>query len=605
MKKLNLILFLIILNSTFLILNCFSQWINTEEITGLYTSSQIKTSHYQTAKKTGHFSCEEWRHIIDSVWGEGLPTAEKLQIFDMFWNVIDSAYACFHHINLNWDSVRAIYRPEVAGGVSMGRFAAIMNHLSRLLMESHTKVLDNTVNGTALAPGIPIFYTSGYGQGGHFGAGLTPLPDSTLLVYSVVDGHPLGLERGDRILGYDRIPWRFLVREILNCGFPMKGYWGSAPSSHNHALLMSAGMNWHLFDTIDIVKYNSGDTLHLATAALIGQNMSLICTEQMDITGVPKPDYMAGQRVSYGTVSGTNIGYIYCWGLSNNAKIEFFNAVNSLMQTDGLIIDFRYNSGGNMFLSDSALSLLFDSTYVTIDFGKRCMPSNHLMMCPFMIPSYYMINGNYPGYTKKIAVLTGPGAVSSGDQVALRMKFHPHARFFGKSTATAFTSPVMLSLNTGWTSAYAPYDSYIYTIPDSYLTHEEFTVDENVWLTPSLVRQGRDDVVEAALHWIDSNLIGINNEFTGITDKYNLNQNYPNPFNHFTVISYELKTKSNVILKVFDITGKEIATLVNEQKQPGRYEVRWNAMDFPSGVYFYSMGVNREKPFVRKMLLLK
>ena len=85
---------------------------------------------------------------------------------------------------------------------------------------------------------------------------------------------------------------------------------------------------------------------------------------------------------------------------------------------------------------------------------------------------------------------------------------------------------------------------------------------------------------------------------------YALEQNYPNPFNPSTKIRYSVPQSSNVMLKIFDILGNEIETLVNEEKQIGTYELTWYAKDLPSGVYFYQI---RAGSFVKtkKMLLLK
>jgi parallel beta-helix repeat protein len=70
---------------------------------------------------------------------------------------------------------------------------------------------------------------------------------------------------------------------------------------------------------------------------------------------------------------------------------------------------------------------------------------------------------------------------------------------------------------------------------------------------------------------------------------FSLSQNYPNPFNPTTTISYSLAEQGRVTLKIFDILGNEIRTLVNEEKPAGRYEVKFNASDVPSGVYFYRL----------------
>ncbi|MGA2624083.1 MAG: T9SS type A sorting domain-containing protein [Bacteroidota bacterium] len=70
---------------------------------------------------------------------------------------------------------------------------------------------------------------------------------------------------------------------------------------------------------------------------------------------------------------------------------------------------------------------------------------------------------------------------------------------------------------------------------------------------------------------------------------YNLDQNYPNPFNPTTTVSFVIGHSSLVTLTVYDILGRQVATLVNEVKPPGEYTVRWNADGVPSGVYFYRL----------------
>jgi predicted alpha/beta superfamily hydrolase len=83
-----------------------------------------------------------------------------------------------------------------------------------------------------------------------------------------------------------------------------------------------------------------------------------------------------------------------------------------------------------------------------------------------------------------------------------------------------------------------------------------------------------------------------------------LYQNYPNPFNPATVISYLLSKHSRVSLKVFDILGREIAALVNEEKSAGKYQVTWEASQIPSGVYFYCLQAGNYKE-VKKLVLLR
>ena len=89
-----------------------------------------------------------------------------------------------------------------------------------------------------------------------------------------------------------------------------------------------------------------------------------------------------------------------------------------------------------------------------------------------------------------------------------------------------------------------------------------------------------------------------------IPSSYSVSQNYPNPFNPTTKINFALPKSGLVSMKVYDILGKEVATLVNEVKNAGNYTVDFNASSLTSGVYFYKVSVNGFSE-VKKMLLLK
>ena len=83
-----------------------------------------------------------------------------------------------------------------------------------------------------------------------------------------------------------------------------------------------------------------------------------------------------------------------------------------------------------------------------------------------------------------------------------------------------------------------------------------------------------------------------------------MEQNYPNPFNPSTSIQFKIPENSFVTLKVYNVLGKEVATLLNEEKNAGSYEVTFNATEFSSGIYFYKIEADN---FVetKKMILMK
>ena len=85
---------------------------------------------------------------------------------------------------------------------------------------------------------------------------------------------------------------------------------------------------------------------------------------------------------------------------------------------------------------------------------------------------------------------------------------------------------------------------------------------------------------------------------------FSLYQNYPNPFNPATIINYQLPVGSHITLKVYDLLGREVATLVNEEKPPGSYEVEFNPTQLSSGIYFYKLHAGNFTA-TRKMVLIK
>lgn len=87
--------------------------------------------------------------------------------------------------------------------------------------------------------------------------------------------------------------------------------------------------------------------------------------------------------------------------------------------------------------------------------------------------------------------------------------------------------------------------------------------------------------------------------------EYQLKQNYPNPFNPSTNILYSIPISNFVTLKVYDVLGKEIQTLVNEFQQPGNYSIQFDASELSSGIYFYRLHVGSNFRKTKKMLLMR
>jgi hypothetical protein len=482
-----------------------------------------------------------WQYIIDTTWGLGLSTAIKLQVFDAFWNKIDQNWGGFPNLDINWDSLKNFYRPIVEAGVSRGRFAGILSRMTSALMEWHAGAMDGGIDSTlGLYPnsiwydnnypnhpffqyraGVPVININATFFRTPFGAGLTLLPDSSIVVYNVMNNHPINLQPGDIILGYNGIPWKQLLDELFEAELPILssdlcGNWLSSSSAASyHNAMMSAGMNWGLFDTIDVVKYSTNDTVHYPTSLLSSINQPyLIATEQLPVNGVPFPDLSANKLVSWGVVEGTTIGYIYIWDWwgvpQGQTRTLFGQAVDELMHVNkvtGLILDFRTNPGGWPEYANDGFKHLFNidptSNY---SYAIRVPGNDHFL---FTIAAPYPTDFFTPTpeiFDHPIAVLIGPRCGSSGDYNAFRLRFHPMTRFFGKETNGAYTA--------GFASSYYSNSYYWWRVDDGtvysnynnegYMIHKTFPVDEKVWLTRDGVANGRDDVVQKALLWINN-----------------------------------------------------------------------------------------------------
>jgi hypothetical protein len=105
-------------------------------------------------------------------------------------------------------------------------------------------------------------------------------------------------------------------------------------------------------------------------------------------------------------------------------------------------------------------------------------------------------------------------------------------------------------------------------------------------------------------------IVGLNKTSKQLQISYSLQQNYPNPFNSSTIIKYQLPINSNIKLIIYNVQGKEVNVLVNENKTAGRYEIIWNASTYTSGIYFCRLNAvsNYEGQYfddIKKIILVK
>jgi len=137
------------------------------------------------------------------------------------------------------------------------------------------------------------------------------------------------------------------------------------------------------------------------------------------------------------------------------------------------------------------------------------------------------------------------------------------------------------------------------------LTGNGYSIDGTVSQSVAGSSSNTSDINDIGFWYLQSNAVtGVRSQSDVIPEKFLLFQNYPNPFNPSTTINYQLHTNSYVTLKVYDILGREVVTIVNEKENTGSYSVKFDGSQFASGVYFYRLTAGSFVS-VKKLTLLK
>lgn len=113
----------------------------------------------------------------------------------------------------------------------------------------------------------------------------------------------------------------------------------------------------------------------------------------------------------------------------------------------------------------------------------------------------------------------------------------------------------------------------------------------------------RIDLINDIMAWL-SGEVSIDEPKPHIPSSFSLSQNYPNPFNPDTRIDYALPEASHVTLEIYDMLGRRVASLIDEEQEPGYHQAVWNAKDCPSGMYFYRLKAGSFTE-TKKMILMK
>ena len=258
--------------------------------------------------------------------------------------------------------------------------------------------------------------------------------------------------------------------------------------------------------------------------------------------------------------------------------------------------NYHYNAGGAAF-TVSVMTYLQNSNVALAIRYRSCEPTSE----DSLGPGAWDINGTYkkPAYafvaTKKLFETPQRILCSGSDSLG-------YTAIAGRSVTGDTVTILISDLKTQTTG----YNLTVTNLPwsNQEFLYKRYILDQNnnLSLSDSLLYPGnatfniQNSMNTATVHLIrlmQANLTGIQKIGTEASS-FHLSQNYPNPFNPSTKIKFSLPNPSKegameVSLKIYDVLGRQVTTLVNEKLRSGTYEIEWNAGSFPSGVYFYKL----------------
>jgi len=552
------------------------------------------------------FDTTNWAHLVDSTWGTGISTANKLDMFDFYWHKVDSAYPCFIHLpNYNWDSVVNAKRTDINTGVSRGRYAGIIGDLMSYINDGHSAFFDYTVDyGSPIYPGKPIFR----GESGLFGACITPVDDTVAMVYEAEATHPFGLQRGDIILGYNGLPWTKLIDIILRHQLPNTVYKGSTASATYHRYIQAAGENWYLFDTINIKKCD-GSLVNLPTSLMAGHNYSNFCTEQLPVNGVPKLTYTQyynqNLSASSGVITGTRIGYVYLYDCMQ-PEDTLYKHVRALVEDSmitGLILDIRTNFGGGFLSYEKTYTYLANLYTQWVGYGERDDSTNRYSLFNDGLSAWYDVPDTDPAtFQYPIAILCGPNAVSAGDFFSVLFKHYDRVRTFGLSSAGAYGAYGSITM---------PYANYygakqlanFFRVEDPtyYITHTMYPVDQPTWFNKNSVCNGIDNVVTDAVTWIE----GVNAVGTASLTKPDVKV-FPNPSKGDARLMINCPRAMDMHIALYNVTGAVIQNFSAALSAgENSIDMELGGLHLPTGTYYITLRADGMDNITRKLVIAK
>ncbi len=368
----------------------------------------------------------------NSYWGllSGDDRSAYLRLYDELSSEIERSCVSFINLDLDWLTLKKEIGDDIASADSHGAALGALSRLTYYLKEGHTMIIpERLVMNNNLKSGALCISLSGFNIN-PLGTWITPCKDNRLVVSRVFDNSPpYSWEAGDEIIALNGIPWQEWRQPLEQSSLPIIGSAGANATAVNLNWQKSIMRNIHLFSTVTIRRKASGT---------------------IDSVKIPDREFTAGEQYreapfpiifvpgseigkNYDALDGgilpeKNIGYIRVnyfdqeikdlksWDPSRTRFYkEFRDAVASLLDTEGIILDFRNHGGGMHQVSYGGLELLVKNPddMQFYDVFEKTGPDTY--------SRYLLLTHKFQGqnpdtvFGKKVVVLTGSECVSGGD----------------------------------------------------------------------------------------------------------------------------------------------------------------------------------------------
>jgi len=261
--------------------------------------------------------------------------------------------------------------------------------------------------------------------------------------------------------------------------------------------------------------------------------------------------------------------------------------------TEQPLIKSFLNNGGNLFVSGSEIAwdLDYKGSTTDKDFAYNYLKMKYLNDAPFGVSATY-----YKTEPFNNSICTGMASFffDNGTHGTINVKYPDVIK--STNGGTGFLKYSDLDTNSGYAAVLFS-GHFPQSVKPGKIAIMGFPF-ETVY--PETVR---NELMHKLLTFFNTP-VSVDENDKDIPTGFSLSQNYPNPFNPTTVISWQLAVGSQVSLKVYDVLGKEVATIVNEEKPAGRYHVAFDGSKLASGVYFYKLQTS-DFSAIKKMILLR